>query len=402
MSALTDRLSTRLVGVDVARCLALLGMMATHVLDPVDASGELTRIQAVAGGRSAALFAVLAGVSLALMTGRQQPVQGRVLASRSLGLAVRAVLIAALGLVLGSLGTGIAIILTYYGVLFLLGIPFLGLRARRLWLLGALWIVVGPILSFLVRFFLPPRQFASPEPAQLLHPGQLLSELLFSGYYPAVPWLAYLLIGMAIGRSDLRKRSFLIGLAVGGFALAALTTWISGILVRVPVVADSLLWNFPGLDPDPDRDIDSVLAMLEHGLYGQVPLDGGLVWQVVVAPHSSTVFDIAQTMGSACLVIGVCQLLAVSLTERWRTALAIAFGAGTMPLTFYTLHVVMRTDAVWPRETPDTYVFHVLVVMAIGALVTAWGRPGPLEWLVGRPAAWLRRAEPRPELSSSG
>ena len=395
-SHLADRLSTRLVGVDVARCLALLGMMATHVLDPVDATGELTRIQAVAGGRSAALFAVLAGVSLALMTGRQGPVQGRVLRSRSLGLAARAVLIAALGLVLGSLGTNIAIILTYYGVLFLLGIPFLRLRARWLWLLGVVWIVLGPLLSQVIRPMLPPRGFDSPEPSQLLEPGHLLAELLFTGYYPAVPWLAYLLIGMAIGRIDLRNRLVVDMVWSAGIVVSMSATLLSGRLTRLPSVAEVLLRSYSGMD------IDEALASMSQGLYGQTPVDGGWQWLLVVAPHSSTPFDLAQTIGSSMFVIGACQMIALRLPSRWRTGMAVLFGAGTMTLTLYTLHVVMRTDAVWPPETPDTYVVHVLVVMAIGALVTAWGRPGPLEWLVGRPAAWLRRTERRPEPTTTG
>ena len=66
----------RLVGVDVARCLALLGMVATHVLAERDPDGSLTTAQWLAGGRASALFAVLAGVSLALMTGRSTPVRG--------------------------------------------------------------------------------------------------------------------------------------------------------------------------------------------------------------------------------------------------------------------------------------------------------------------------------------
>ena len=48
---------------------------------------------------------------------------------------------------------------------------------------------------------------ASPAFDQLADPGHLLSELLFTGYYPCLTWLAYLLLGMAIGRCDLRSRS---------------------------------------------------------------------------------------------------------------------------------------------------------------------------------------------------
>ncbi|HEV2798554.1 MAG TPA: heparan-alpha-glucosaminide N-acetyltransferase domain-containing protein, partial [Nocardioides sp.] len=135
---MTGTSAGRLVGLDVARCVALLGMVATHVLDERTASGDLGTAQWLAGGRASALFAVLAGVSLALMT--REPLHGRPLALRTLGIAGRALLIGALGLLLGTLDTGIAIILTYYAVLFVLGLPFTFLRLRWLVPLAVVWV----------------------------------------------------------------------------------------------------------------------------------------------------------------------------------------------------------------------------------------------------------------------
>jgi uncharacterized membrane protein len=217
----------RLVGLDVARCLALLGMVATHVLPEFTPEGELTVGQWLAGGRASALFAVLAGISLALMTGAREPVHGSERTLRSVGLALRALLIAVLGLVLAALDSGLAIILTYYGVLFLIGLAFVGLRARTLALLATVWVVCAPVLSHLVRPALPERGFASPTFGQLGDPGNLASELLLTGYYPAIPWLAYLLVGIALGRADLRNRRLLVALGIGGLALAVLATKLS-------------------------------------------------------------------------------------------------------------------------------------------------------------------------------
>ncbi len=117
------------VGLDVARCLALLGMMATHVLASRTADGDLATLHWLAGGRASALFAVLAGVSMALVSGGRTPVSGSARVRASVALAVRAALVGAIGLFLGALDTGIAVILTYYAVLFVLGLAFLGLRA---------------------------------------------------------------------------------------------------------------------------------------------------------------------------------------------------------------------------------------------------------------------------------
>jgi hypothetical protein len=62
--------------------------------------------------------------------------------------------------------------------------------------------------------------------------------------------------------------------------------------------------------------------------------------------------------------------------------MAIVFGAGTMTLTLYTLHVIMRTEYVLPEETPSSYPYHLIALLAIGALYVYGGRRGPLEWVV--------------------
>ncbi|MBC2931913.1 heparan-alpha-glucosaminide N-acetyltransferase domain-containing protein [Nocardioides sp. zg-1228] len=372
----------RLVGLDVARCLALLGMVATHVLDERTPAGDLATAQWLAGGRASALFAVLAGVSLALMT--REPLRARPLALRTAGIAGRALLIALLGLLLGGLDTGIAIVLTYYGVLFVLALPFTLLRLRTLLPLTVAWVVLAPVASHLVRPHLPERGFDSPTFGQLVDdPGGLASELLLTGYYPAVPWLAYLLAGLVVGRLDLRDTSLLGGLALGGLSVAVLATRVSGSLVDPAVAEENAT-----------------------GMYGTTPTGGEWDWLLVVAPHSATPFDLAQTIGSAVLVVALCLLVARVLPRPGTAALAVLFGAGTATLTLYSLHVLMRTDAVWPPEEPSTYALHVSVLLALGAVLRVLGRRGPLEAVAGLPTRLARRAtrekEPAGEPQRSG
>lgn len=363
----TTRSPARLVGLDVARCLALLGMVATHVLPATDPDGTLTATQWLAGGRASALFAVLLGVSTALVSGGSQPHTGTALGRDAAGLAVRAVLVAALGLALGMLDTGIAVILTYYGVLLGLALPFLALRARTLLGLAVVWAVLSPLASQVVRPELPRRQFESPAPEQLAEPARLLGELLLTGYYPAFCWLAYALLGMGLGRLDLRPAGTAARTAVVGLLVAVgatITSWVLSAAV-----------GFTGED----------LAAIEGGMFGQTPL-GEWRWLAVVAPHSTTPFDLLQTGGSALLVIGSCLLLAAGVGLLGQAAvrvLAVLFGAGTATLTLYTLHVVMRTEQVWPAEEPDSFRWHLLVLVWAGALLVVAGRRGPLEWLLG-------------------
>jgi uncharacterized membrane protein YeiB len=354
-------------------------MVVAHVLDERGSDGSLTWVAWLVTGRASALFAVLAGVSLVLMSRR----------ASAPALAVRAVLVAALGLALGELETGLAIILTYYGVLFLLGLPFLRLPARTLFLWAGAWVVVAPVVSQAVRPHLPPRGAASPAFDHLGNPGHLLSELLVTGYYPCLTWLAYLLLGMAIGRCDLRSRSVHTGLGVGGLAVATLAFLVSRALTQQP-------WVLRRLVPDAGRygDVstaDAFVNAIGAGMHGTTPAGGSWAWLLVVAPHSGTPFDLLETGASAALVIGLCLLAVAGLPAGGRRAVAIAFGAGTMTLTLYSLHVVMRTDRVWPAEEPTSLDWHLLVLLAVGGAFVAVRWRGPLEALVGRVSAFATR-----------
>lgn len=360
----------RVVGLDMARCLALIGMIATHALVAVDEDG-VTFVQQLAGGRASALFAVLAGVSLALMTGGSTPLRGREREAAAGGLVVRALIVAGIGMALGGLGSGIAIILTYYGLLFLLGIPFLRLRARSLAVLSGIWLLVVPVLSHLLRPHLPDPTLASPRFEMLTAPWHLVTELAFTGYYPVVPWMAYLLVGMAVGRLDLSRTSNAVRVLVPGALVAAASWFLSEALLARPGVMETLQRTY---DAPRAGELDEVLA---HGLFGTTPT-GSWWWLAVKAPHSGTPFDLAHTIGSALLVIGAC-LLVTRLAPK---VIAVLFGAGAMTLTLYSLHVVMRTPQIWPEDNTETFLKHVLLVVSIGALFRLRAIRGPLEAIV--------------------
>ena len=370
----------RVVGVDVARALALVGMMATHLL-PGRVGDQVPWVQQVAGGRASALFAVLAGVSIALVSGRRTPLRGPERRVVSLRLAVRALLIGALGLALGTVPTPVAVILAYYAVLFLLALPFLGLGARALAAWAVVWAVVAPVVAHLVRPLVPPHEVGSPTPGDLLRPGHLLSELLLTGYYPAAVWLVYVLAGMALGRLDLRRTATAARVALGGLALAVVATLLSRVLLQVPGALAALTATWPdAVQPDPSlRDDPGALdALLTHGLSGTTPT-GSWWWLATVAPHSGTTLDLAQTTGSAMAVLGACVLLARRRPDAW----AAVFGAGAMTLSLYTLHLLLTARGWWPGwGEPEHFDDQVLVVALVGAFFALVPLRGPLETAV--------------------
>ena len=359
MTTTDVRQQARLEGVDVARGVALLGMMAVHVFPERGNDDGLTVAHLLASGRASALFAVLAGVGLALLARRATSLHRSV--------AVRAVLVALVGLLLGLVESGLAVILTYYGVLFLVALPLLRLSAPVLAALAVLFAVGGPVLSFLVRPSLPERAPGNPSPGLLLEaPVDLFWTLTVTGYYPVLCWTAYLCAGLAVGRLALGEPRVQVRLALGGAVLAAGASAVSSLLLAAggrEAIAAS----------DSGRDVDG-------NQFGNVPTDTAW-WLAVDAPHASTPPDLAHTTGTALLVLGLALLLARVAGAVLRPLAA----AGAMTLTLYAVHVLV----VAATDTEAHLLLWGVQVVAFAAFAVVWLRAfarGPLEQLVASAA----------------
>ncbi len=380
--------ASRLVGVDLARGLALVGMMATHVVPVLVVTGsgpggalveQVHPLHLLAGGRASALFAVLAGVSLALVAGRDRPPAGPAWARAVRSLLARALVVAAVGLTLGSLDSGIAVILVNYAVLFVVACAFLPLRARRLWPLALGWLALSPVLSHLWRTSLPPGPGAVPAWGGLLDPVGFATELVVTGYYPVLTWTGYLLLGLAVGRSSWLHRDRpvpLAGAAVGGTAVAVATKLVSSALLQLPGVRERLVVP-PGSFVQPDLDL-----AVQTSMYGTTPTTSWW-WLAVSGQHSGTPLDLLHTAGCAVAVLAVCLLVARAAPAR--AVLLPLAAAGSTTFTLYTLHVLVETVRHAAVPTPSTegavLVWLVQVVAAL-ALATAWrllGGGGPTE-----------------------
>ena len=135
-----DHRPDRVVGLDVARALAVFGMLGAHVGAVASDVGLLpSSWLGVVNGRSSILFAVLAGISVALLSGRTVPVHGDDLVRARVRIFVRAAWVLVIGGALEALGTDIDIILGVYAVLFVLALPFLRWPPRRLLLAAGVW-----------------------------------------------------------------------------------------------------------------------------------------------------------------------------------------------------------------------------------------------------------------------
>ena len=360
----------RLTGIDVARCAALIGMAATHIFPSTDPDGSTHLSHVVAAGRASALFALLAGVSLALVCGGRTPPRGRGLWAARAGVAARAAALVGLGLLLGRVDSPPLVILAYYGVLFLVALPVLGLGPRALWTLAAVAAVATPVASHLLRQHVDPTPIGEPWGADAP------VELLLTGTYPVLSWTTYLFAGLAVGRGDLRRVGSAARLLVGGLLAAvtarALSAWLLAQVGGVERLARTV-----GSTPE------QVEQTLGTGMFGTTPR-ADWRWLVVSAPHSGTTLDLVHTTGSALAVLGACLLLVRVLPRL----LVLPFAAaGSMTLTLYTAHVLVLADGS-PFLSDDRarlWWAHVLVGLAVATLWRTQVGRGPLEALL----AWL-------------
>ncbi len=357
----------RIGGLDLARGLAVLGMFGAHLDIGVQLTGDPSSWAAVVDGRSSILFATLAGVSIALLSGGREPADGVDLVRARLRIMVRAAWVLAIGAVLEWFDTFVAIILGVYAVLFVLALPFLRWPARRLLVAAGIIAVAGPPLTAVLG------QVLSVADAD----EHYVARLMVTGTYPAVLWLAFVLVGLAVGRLDTGARVVRARLAAAGTAAAVLGY--AGAWVSTRALA--------GGDPSagPSAGFASPVGTLD------------VAWFTGAQPHSGTTSELVGSCGVAVLVVAGCLVMADLLPLLTAPLRAV----GALALSVYSAHIL----ALWallqvaPERPQGVGIWLVFVLTALSGAGLWWptlGR-GPLERLLtwsSTRAAGLGRARP--------
>ncbi|MGW1951481.1 DUF418 domain-containing protein [Streptomyces sp. NPDC001920] len=384
----------RLVGVDLARALAVFGMYVVHIGPPLSAtSGVASWIRYIADGHSSVLFATLAGFSLMLLAGRREPKTGLAGRQAKARIAIRAVVLLALGTVM-AMEYGGVIILGFYGVYFLLALPLVRLRARTLALIATAFALVTPQLAFVLTSLLSEsaqQSINAYDPLRRVGEVGVL-DLLLTGFYPALTWMSFVIAGMALGRLDLSSGTVQRRLAALGAALTAAAYGMSLLLAGKGALRSMA---------EDGSSSGSSGSMLPGS--GSVPLDGGSFPEMpassllAAGPHSGTTFDIIGSVGVAILVIVGATVLMDRLPRLRRLAKPV-IAVGTMSLTAYVGHFLAQSALSTPAGTGTQQSWVPLLMYVLGAIVFAaiWSRffrRGPLEHLLNaatKPAKHIR------------
>ncbi|WP_436788325.1 heparan-alpha-glucosaminide N-acetyltransferase domain-containing protein [Yinghuangia sp. YIM S10712] len=390
-----------MTGLDVARCVAIFWMFVAHIGPDRDAGG-VNRLLWLGDGREAALFALLAGVSLTLVHRSRPPAPWR---EREGGdgfgrfvrkTLIRAAVVLLLGLALAGMETGVLVILPFFALYFVLALPALYLSTNSLFVVAAWWAVLGPLVSFGLRSSWHQTQpgYRVPDLEAFGDPGEMATTLFVTGTYPVLTWMPFVLAGMAVGRLDLLDRTVQRLLVEFGTVAAVVGYGSSWLLINVFGGRDALSAAAADWFATPPTDKDPVLVMLAW-FTGTVPADD-VVWLTVAQGHSGTPFEIVGATGVGCAVLGIC--LRVGASARAGTWLAVPAAVGAMSLSVYTVHLI----AGWSPLTPGagSWVRLGAYTAAAGGGAWLWSRfagKGPLESVIAFAAdGWRRGSTGRP------
>lgn len=295
-------------GLDFARCIAVLGMVLvnfTYMMDEGDSPDWLLFLIGCVQGRAAAIFVVLAGAGISLLSSRARNERSvELFREVRRVLLKRAVFLLVLGISLISVWP--ADILHFYALYIAFAVLMLSASSRVLWASA-----LASMVAFVIMFFLFDYDAAwttEGEYRGFWTVAGTMQRMFFNGYYPFFPWTAFLLVGMWLGRQNLGGRKRLNQLL-----------WISAV---VAILAQVLSWYLTGLS----EFVDIEEAQSDMTFWSTDPFPPGPLYII-----SST--------GIAFVVILLSQKLTLAFSTTFLTRIFVV--TGQMALSVYVAHAVI-------------------------------------------------------------
>jgi uncharacterized membrane protein YeiB len=357
--------TTRQIGLDVARAVAVLGMLFAHFatagLD--DATGWTTHIARFNDGRAMPLFVMLSGAGFTLLLRRSprptRQVMGRALVLLLIGLTFEYT-------------TPIAVILQFYALFFVVALVTRRLSNRWLLVAAVAVMIIGAVTTLHLNDHLPVAFDRVNDTASgwgaiplLRQPHVLLSELFFTGIYAFFPNFAFVLIGMWIGRQDLSSQRLRTGLVVVGLAMA--------------VVGYGSGWSTESRRVSVDRAVVQT---------DPLPDEPSLWWELLDARgHSEMPAWMVGSSGLAMAVLGG----SLVVGDRLRRVTLPLARVGQLALSLYVFQVALYRWPMkhWPwgfSQAQETGLTFASFLVSIG-VCSLWRwrfTHGPLELLLRR------------------
>lgn len=350
--------STRIIGIDFARTLAIIGMIIVN-FKIVLGDGKPLWLKdwlSFFDGKAAATFVILAGVGLSLMASKHQTQDAR--KQFRITIYKRALFLWILGLIFYVFWP--ADILHYYGIYLFIAASVIFASSRLI-----LGLAIVLILGYLILIGSFPYEqswnFETYDYADFWTWNGFIRHLIYNGFHPVIPWASFILYGVWLGRQDLRDEFFVRK----AFRL-------SGMVFLMLQVCS---WLMLGLYSDlPSEDYESIRLMFE--LTPMPPLPFYMLGGMAIGTF---------------IITGSILLSDRYISKKWVHVIA---NTGRLALSIYILHVFLGMYIVfiikWEESTGllslSAAFIYSLVFGLLAILASNWylkrKSVGPFEWLM--------------------
>jgi uncharacterized membrane protein YeiB len=350
----------RIIGIDVARALAVIGMIIVN-FKVVFGENGLPWVKAFASvfdGKAAATFVVLAGVGLALMTNSaiKNNDQAKLKIARN-RILKRASFLFIIGI--SYIAIWPADILHFYGVYMAIIILLLTSQQKTIIISAISLIVVFPILMTFLNYETGWNFDTLDYQGFWIFRG-FMRNLFFNGFHPVIPWTAFMLFGYWFGKQDLHSDQFV-----------KKTFWISiGTFISIQVLSFISISLLSEGNQEVAKELTEII-----GTNPMPPLP--------IYMFNGTA--IAFTITSACILIA----------KRFEHSFIIDAlnKTGQLALTFYVAHVIIGMgiiETIDPSKMGEYSVeFSVIYALAFSlccilfaVIWRKYKKYGPLEWVM--------------------
>lgn len=348
--------NNRITGFDFARACAILGMMLVNYKIVFNQSivkyNILNQFISLFEGRAAAVFVILAGVGIGLMTKKSYVSQDRIEQKKmKITLLKRAIFLFVLGTILYCLFGWTADILHFYGVYIAVLVLFIYLKTKTIVTFGFLTIVIGTIMQ-LTFDYSQGWDLAFNSYDGLFTLSGFIRNTFFNGYHPFFPWFAFILFGLALSRLDFKDEKKVKGLTVGALGMAIFIEMIS-------------------------IGLQNIFGHTEIAIY-----------LFDTKPMNPTALYIISSTAWAISFIGMCVLL--SHRKSKGKTFEVVVNGGQMALTHYLIHVLVLIVMIFVDQLAyhdEVFVITISFIVFLFMLLSShiWlskFKRGPIEYLM--------------------
>lgn len=311
----------RIEGYDLARAIAIFGMVIVHfqiAMTDDTLPTTLSKMTSLLQGRAAAVFVMLAGVGITLMTKSAYHSKNPIhISQKRKSLLKRSFIFFIIGLINTTVWQ--ADILHFYSMYFLAAAFIFTYSTRSLIIIASVLPLIFVALLFIFDYNAN-WDFDDYHYHNMYTIKNMIYHLFFNGYHPVFPWLTFLIIGMILARLDIQnpkiQRKLILITLIVFFITEAFT-------YTIRQIATSFATQIPKTELPQYQEILEIIT---------------------TNPMPPLPMYIISASASAICIITLCIILAQKYADN--PVLAPLYSTGKLALTLYIAHIIIGLGAI--------------------------------------------------------